>query len=133
MPDSRLKLNLPMPGVDLEATRLRVRDWVAPYGLAERTLFGIEIALEEWLTNVRRHGAHHVELEVAVTADDVQLTIEDDGPPFNPLTAPPPPRPGSLEASRPGGLGLAMIKHVSRNWAYERCGLLNRLHVAVAR
>lgn len=122
-----------MPGVDLEATRLQVRDQVAAYGLAERTIFGIEIVLEEWLTNVRRYGAGRVELEVTVTAEDVLLTFEDDGPAFNPLLAPPPPRPASLQDARPGGLGLAMIKHFSRHWAYERRGPLNWLQLAVAR
>lgn len=122
-----------MPGVDLEATRLQVLDSVAAHDLRERTIFGVEIALEEWLTNVRRYGAGHVDLVVSVTPDDVLLTFEDDGPAFNPLEAEPPPRPASLQDARPGGLGLVMIKHVCRHCTYERRGTMNWLRLAVAR
>jgi anti-sigma regulatory factor (Ser/Thr protein kinase) len=49
----------------------------------------------------------------------IDLTIEDDGAPFDPLAAPPPPAGGSLEEVQLGGLGIPMIRKLAARLAYE--------------
>jgi serine/threonine-protein kinase RsbW len=52
----------------------------------------------------------------------VEITVADDGPPFNPLEQPAPERGRSLEALEPGGLGIALIRALMDEVRYARDG-----------
>jgi anti-sigma regulatory factor (Ser/Thr protein kinase) len=60
------------------------------------------------------------------------MTIEDDGEPFNPLLDAPPPDLDTGAAGRAiGGLGLHMVKQLTRSLTYRREGGRNRVEVVL--
>lgn len=91
-------------------------------GWSGRDLFGIEVALEEALSNAIRHGnccdaSKHVFVECKISPQRFWLRIRDEGAGFQPNAVPNCTADENLE--RPGGRGLALIKaymsHVEHN------------------
>jgi anti-sigma regulatory factor (Ser/Thr protein kinase) len=98
-----------------------------------RMLYATELVLEEWLTNVFRHGhASRVRLTAAAADDELELRFEDDGQAFDPAARPEPGRPRSLEDLQPGGLGLMLIRRFSRSWHHAREDGHNLMVVRIA-
>lgn len=78
------------------------------------SIFAVKLSLHEALSNSFRHGhaglpaATPVRLSYAVRAQDVELTIEDQGPGFDPAGVPDPTLEENLE--RGSGRGLLLIR-----------------------
>jgi serine/threonine-protein kinase RsbW len=71
-------------------------------------------AVDEAATNAIVHGhaggAGWVEVGVATEGDRFIVTVEDDGPPFDPTTVPPPDLSVHPAARRPGGMGVLLAR-----------------------
>lgn len=89
-----------------------------------------ELALEEVFMNIVVHGRGRtaaVAVSLALGANGLTMTVEDDGPQFDPLQLPPPDLEARL-AQRPiGGLGVFLVRQVMDTVSYQRAGALNRL------
>jgi anti-sigma regulatory factor (Ser/Thr protein kinase) len=107
--------------------------------LAERRIeadprYSVELAFEEIAGNIIRHGrpTGDVNVEVGFRDDEIVLTFEDDGVPFDPRQQPAPPEPSSLEEAEIGGLGLMLVRKFTSRIEYERTGdERNRLTLAI--
>ena len=119
----------------------RIAAWsgafAAECNLPPRTLFAIQLCLEEQVSNIIRHGvpaaaegAIRVGLELA--GDGVVATIEDHGAAFNPLNAPAPARPQSIDDAQVGGLGIHLLRKFATAVDYERRDEINRLTLRFA-
>lgn len=103
-----------------------------------RAMFRAELVFEEIVTNVIRHGRRDdrppsIDVAVTCSGDEIVLTFEDDGRPFDPLQRPDPVPPTSIEDAPLGGLGVMMVRKTASRIAYERTADdRNRLTVAVA-
>ena len=91
-----------------------------------------ELALEEIFMNIVMHGSRpgltsRVEVSLALAADGITMTIEDDGPQFDPLTLPSPDVTASLAERPVGGLGVFLVRRVMDTVSYDRIGACNRL------
>jgi serine/threonine-protein kinase RsbW len=100
---------------------------------SEATAF--ELALEEIFMNVVMHGSppgHEPRIEVSLEFcnGEMILTIEDDGPPFDPLSLPPPDVTASLEERRVGGLGVFLVRQMMDEVSYQRTGKRNQLRAS---
>jgi anti-sigma regulatory factor (Ser/Thr protein kinase) len=89
----------------------------------------MHVALEEAVMNVVTHAfapgdAGRIGVTLDVSGGSATLVIEDSGAAFNPVAAPAPERPTTLE---PGGLGLILLRHYCHDIRYERAGERNRL------
>ncbi len=101
--------------------------------------YNLEVVFEEIVSNIINYGAADGrEPDVCVVletrADEIVLTIDDDGVPFDSstYTAPPPTR--SLEETRLGGFGLILVRRAASSLNYRRTEQgRNRLTVAVKR
>ncbi len=130
-------ISLPARLESVEAARQWLLSQLDGTALTDRARFRIELVLEELVMNVVRHGhpraaAHDgfsFRLGVEVSADLVQLCLEDDGVPFDPATAPDAVPPATLAEARVGGLGLVLVHKSARSLRHERIGTLNRLWV----
>ncbi len=93
--------------------------------------FALRLCAEEALANVVTHawaeGDHRIVLGLAVAADQVELTVEDDGRPFDPVAAPAPAQAATLADAAAGGRGLILIRSYADRLAYRREGGRNRL------
>jgi serine/threonine-protein kinase RsbW len=98
---------------------------MAQLGWTKSDLFGIEMALEESLTNAIRHGnrldeAKQVVAECKTSRERFWLRVQDQGPGFRPERVPDCTADENLEC--PGGRGLALIKAYMTYVDYNECG-----------
>ncbi len=133
-----LTLSIPNQRAALEPARQALLDFLAPWALGAKPTYQVELVLEETLTNAIQHAyadgqAHEINLNARVLPDAVSLRFEDDGRPFDPLQAAPAARPATLDQARPGGLGLLLVRRLSRSVAYRRAAGRNVLSVEIER
>jgi serine/threonine-protein kinase RsbW len=112
-----------------------LREFGSAAALAPTQLGNLELALEEIFLNIAMHGsepgvAPRVEVSLSLNTDAVTMTVEDDGPQFDPLSLPPPDVTASL-ADRPvGGLGVFLVRKLMDTVSYERVAGRNQLRMS---
>lgn len=94
-------------------------------GWSDRELFGVQMALEESLTNAIRHGnkldeSKHVTLECKISPERFWLCVEDEGPGFIPADVPDCTHGENLEAC--GGRGVMLIHAYMTTVEYNKTG-----------
>ena len=95
-------------------------------GLAPETVYSLNLALDEVVTNVIRHAhdddgrEHPIVVRLALERDVVTAQVEDDGRAFNPLEAPAPNLGASLDERPIGGLGIFLVRSVMNSVEYRR-------------
>lgn len=92
---------------------------------SEHELFAIRMAVEEALVNAIKHGNQmdpekSVKVAYALTHDNFEVHITDEGPGFNPEDVPDPTAPENLE--RPCGRGLLLIRHYMSDVSFRDGG-----------
>ncbi len=97
------------------------RDEQLPHEVAWR----LRVALDEIVANVVTHGAaggggRTMDVWFRRIGGDVEITVADDGPPFDPLSRPAPDTTSPLEKRRPGGLGIALVRSLVDDVRYAR-------------
>lgn len=121
---------------ELERLRVAVEAFGANYCLPGPLLFELNLALEEWVTNIVAYGyddtgphsiAVRISLDTTAEGRHVAIEVEDDARPFNPLEVPPPRLDLPIEERPVGGLGIHFLRRCMDSVAYERVGTRNRL------
>jgi serine/threonine-protein kinase RsbW len=123
--------------VPAEAAQLAVltqflQDFWAEERLAPEHALSFELALEEIFVNVVTHGASQdkvpeVQLTLLLCDRDLSMTLEDDGPHFDPLARPPPDVTADVSQRPVGGLGIFLVRKLMDTVSYERVAARNRL------
>lgn len=93
-------------------------------GLPDSVCHDIDLALQEAVSNIIRHGIrderdHTVAVSIAHTSAAVRVRTSDDAAAFDPLTAPPVPQAATLADARPGGRGILLLRAMTREMHYE--------------
>ncbi|WP_176220691.1 ATP-binding protein [Cohnella massiliensis] len=101
-------------------------------GWSDRLCLHLTLACEELLTNTISYGypeggEHSIRLSVSPARAFVEIVLEDDAIPFNPLEAGAPDLEPSLEERAVGGLGIHFVKKLMDDVSYERTSSGNRL------
>jgi serine/threonine-protein kinase RsbW len=106
-------------------------------GLSPSRLADAELCMDELVTNVVRYAwmesegtLHSLTVSVEQAGPEVEITVEDDGRPFDPTTAPVSPIARTLEDALPGGRGLFLVRSIAPRAEYRRRGALNRTTIA---
>jgi anti-sigma regulatory factor (Ser/Thr protein kinase) len=125
------------PG-SLSAARASVRRHLEGAGLDEAAIDAVDLALEELVGNALRYGYDdgaegRIRVDLSIAKDGVNLSITDDGRPFDPTRHPEPERPSDLGSARVGGRGLSMVRRVVRAMRYHEGPEGNRIEVEVPR
>ena len=102
-----------------------ILDQLEQLGWEGRELFGIEMALEESLTNAIRHGnrfdeSKSVDVECKVSTERFWLRVHDEGPGFCPSDVKDCTADENLDCL--GGRGLALIKAFMTRVQYNESG-----------
>lgn len=103
--------------------------------LPPRECLAFELALEEIFMNVVMHGSaegepRQVRVSFALTHEGLTITVEDDGPGFDPLSLPPPDVTASLADRAVGGLGVFLVRKMMDTVSYARVAGRNRLRMS---
>ena len=101
-------------------------------GLSEDTVFGMNVALDEMLSNIIKYGytddaIHEIHIRLSVAGPLLVAEIEDDGQPFDPCAAGPVDVDAPLEERKVGGLGIHIVRTLCTEVGYARVNGRNRL------
>jgi anti-sigma regulatory factor (Ser/Thr protein kinase) len=134
--NDEIRLTIPNDLHELERVNTAANELLDRCGVGERTAYATNLALEELLSNVIRHGypeggRHEIELVLRVAVSGVELRIEDDGRAFDPLKAPTPELGVPLAERKVGGLGIHLVRSFVTEMHYERRGERNVLWLRV--
>lgn len=113
---------------DLEAIPPLLNDiyrFLHQQSIAEEAVHGLDIALDEVLTNIVNYGyrdgrSHEVVVELSLAPDLLTIEVRDDGSPFDPLGVPEPDLSADLEDRHVGGLGMHFVRSLLDRLAYKR-------------
>jgi len=102
-----------------------VTEFAERHQWSPRTLFEVNVSLEELLTNVISYGyedtqEHEIILRLSFADGEMTAEIEDDGRPFNPLEVAEPDLDIPLEERQVGGLGIFMVRKFMTDLTYQR-------------
>jgi anti-sigma regulatory factor (Ser/Thr protein kinase) len=101
-----------------------LRRALAKRGVNARSSYNAELVFEEIVSNVIRHGcSDHVQCAIEVTLRfrdaAIEMSFQDNGPPFDPRAYTLPALPRSHDAALRGGLGLLLVNKASESMEYE--------------
>jgi serine/threonine-protein kinase RsbW len=110
----------------------RLGEWVTAFcersGLGEKAAFGLNLALEELVSNSIGHGgASGARVKLRLAGSAIEAEIADNGDAFDPTAVAPPDLSGSIGERQIGGLGIHLVRRLVQDLAFERRGNENRL------
>ena len=90
------------------------------------------LAFDEVITNTISYGyddqePHEIKVRLTLANGRLTAEVEDDGRPFNPLTAPKPDLTSAVEDRRVGGVGLHLVRSLMEQVDYHRTSNKNHL------
>ena len=104
----------------------------AEHRLAPEVLADMQVALDEVLTNIANYAytdaaEHEIHIRFEVLDNVLEVVIEDDGVPFNPLAIAAPDVSAPLRERRVGGVGIHFVRGLMDEVVYDRTAERNRL------
>lgn len=117
---------------EIEKLRRELESFGQRCGLSSKTLFELNLILEEVISNVisyayRDDQRHEIVVRADLSNGELVMEVEDDGRPFNPTQIPPPDFERPLEGMKVGGLGLHLVRELTCSIEYDRREEKNRL------
>lgn len=129
----RFALTLQGKLCELERLCCKLEEIGARLGISRRSLFEVNLILDEIFTNIISYGfaeggeAQRVRIAFTVTDDRLVVVVRDRGVPFDPIARGSPDLPCDVEACRIGGLGIHLIKNLADEVSYRRVDGMNVL------
>ena len=113
----------------------RIDEYCSAHGVAPETVYAINLAIDELLTNTISHGydddePHRIEVILRLEGDMVVVAIVDDSAPFDPTEMREPDIDGLMGGDEMGGqemdgLGLLLVNRTMDGVEYRRRGGCN--------
>ena len=130
--DDQLTLRVKNAFAAIPAANEAASRWLADRNSSPAADYLANLAIEELVTNCIKHGyddtdEHTIEVTLKLSANELALTVTDDGHPFNPLELPEPDLHLPMEDRPIGGLGIHLLRKMSDRMEYARTGGKNRL------
>ncbi len=115
-----------------------VAAFLAEYPQPGDTAYAIELAVEELVSNVIRHGYddggdHDIHVSLELRPGSAELVIDDDGRPFDPNDHPEPSVPDSWDSTPVGGRGILLVKRMAGPLHYAYVGGRNVVTLRISR
>jgi len=108
-----------------------IEDYLTSTGVDPAIIPDIQLAVDEAVTNIVRHGYRGQEGTIAITCSIgdgcIRIVIRDRAPAFNPLTVKDPDLSTGLADRVAGGMGVYLIRKVMDAVRYEYSGTENIL------
>jgi anti-sigma regulatory factor (Ser/Thr protein kinase) len=110
-----------------------VDSFVAEHGLSNEVMVALNVSLDEILNNIISYAYedaeyHEISVRLELLRAKVEVTVEDDGKPFDPLAAGIS-DPGTKPRAE-GGAGLKFVRKLTDELTYVRRDGINQLRLA---
>jgi serine/threonine-protein kinase RsbW len=107
------ELALPSRIEAIEDAAARAAEFISRSGLGQESAFGIDMAVREAVTNAVLHGNRQdeskiVEIRLRNSANELEITVRDEGRGFNPESVPDPTDPQNL--LKTSGRGILFMR-----------------------
>jgi len=132
--DEQLNLRIKSAFAEIPTANEAASRWLAARNVPPAADYLANLAIEELVTNCIKYGyddagEHVIEIELKLSANELVLTVTDDGHPFNPLELPEPDTSLPVEDRPIGGLGIHLLRKMSDRMDYERHAGENRVTI----
>jgi len=119
---------------EIERLNRLVRQFGELHDVPSRTLYAVNLALDELVTNVVLYGfedpaGREVLINIATVGSELTASVADDGKEFNPLTVKAPDLNAGLAERDIGGLGIHLVRSLMDHVNYQREDAKNVLTV----
>ena len=121
----RVKLIVTSRPEALEPAVKSMMEFGAVHKVGIRIMQDMHLCLEELFVNILNYAwedksLHEIELEFGINGEYFELTISDNGKPFDLFSAPPPDLDTDLERRTIGGLGIHLVRNLTdqRHYLY---------------
>jgi len=119
-----IQLSVPAKLSILAGIRNFIRSALILYCMDDDFLFQLVFAVEEAVTNIIMHGyqGNNGVITILIQPNDaaVEIVLQDDAPPFDPTSVPPPRLDLPLVKRPLGGLGVHLMRKHSDEMSYRR-------------
>lgn len=100
--------------------------------LPSNVAFALTLSLDEIVTNVISYGyddrgEHHIDVALRSGQGVIEVSVVDDGKPFNPLEIRTPDLNRPIDERPVGGLGIYLVRTYMSELEYKRVGVKNCL------
>ena len=111
-----------------------LRAFAAEHHLPPKVVQAVDLALEEHLTNVFNYGyedkaAHEIRVRFSIHERSLQVEVDDDARPYNPLEQPAVDTAAPLDQRKIGGLGVHLMRRFMDQLDYRYEGNRNILRM----
>jgi serine/threonine-protein kinase RsbW len=119
-----MKFNIPSEFANGREVQAQILDELGKFKYNSDSVFAIKLSLEEAVVNAIKHGnkldaSKRVYVEALVGPDQVELTIEDEGPGFSRNEVPDPTSPENIEKCSGRGILLIEAYMTSVDWSQD--------------
>ena len=109
-----------------------VNDFGARHQFPNEVVVALNVALDEVLNNIISYGyedaGHHdISVRLELRGGNVEVVVEDDGKPFDPLAVPAPDL--TIRRRADGGVGLHFVRTLTDGMTYARRDGINQLRL----
>jgi len=135
MYEGGITINVDADLQQIERLNQMVRQFGELHNVPGRTLYAINLAIDELVSNIVLHGyedpnGKQITVQIEGSDGELRATITDAGREFNPLSVPRPDLDAPLEKRTLGGLGIHLVRSLTDRVEYARTGEKNVLTVA---
>ena len=132
MHEGSITIRLPADLREIERLNRLVRRFGKLHEIPSRTLYALNLALDELVTNTILYGFEDVTgqelcVQMTVRGGELHGELVDEGREFNPMNFPPPNLDAPLRDRELGGLGLHLVRSLMDRLDYRREGSKNVL------
>jgi len=125
MHEGSITVRLPIDLREIERLNRIVRQFGDLHEIPSRTLYAVNLALDEVVTNVVRHGfddptGQEAVVHLAAAEGELTTVVTDGGRHFNPLDVPVPDLNAPLSERALGGLGIHLVRNLMDHVEYHR-------------
>ncbi|MEP6672403.1 MAG: ATP-binding protein [Chthoniobacter sp.] len=125
MHEGSITVRLPADLREIERLNRVVRQFGDLHEVPSRVLYAVNLALDEVVTNVVRHGfddpaGQEIEAQIVARSGEMTTEVIDMGRTFNPLDMPPPNLDAPLSERTLGGLGIHLVRSLMDGLEYRR-------------
>ena len=125
MHEGSITIRLPVDLKEIERLNRIVRQFGELHEVPSRTLYAVNLALDEIVTNVVCYGFDNsanqeLEARLSTHGGELETVVVDGGRAFNPLDAPVPDLSAPLDERALGGLGIHLVRSLMDRVEYCR-------------